>query len=207
MNIRNKFAHQNSFWDWSPLNECFGATNIRVTDIDGFVERKGRFLVIETKKPGEEIPQGQSLTFAAMADTGLFTIIVIWGKHNAPEQIGVITRRRDSNKHYQQGSVSLLQKIVSEWFNYADQQRSSIVLPKSEGYMQLFNFDPTASICKALGYEGECCTCGISMTKGSYFRIADGRIMHLSCVKDWESRRQGVERQEAGVRSPTYRAS
>lgn len=188
MNIQNKYAHRNSFWDWTPLNECFRGTNIRVTDIDGFVERNGRFLVIETKKPGDEIPQGQGLTFAALAATGLFTIVIIWGKHNAPEEIGVITRDVKKNRHYKQASMMLLQKIVTEWFAFADNQQPAMSLPRADYRVEFFEWDNTAVLSQALGHEGECQACGTRLAKGDYFRIADGRVMHLSCVRDWETR-------------------
>ena len=45
-----------SLWDWSTLDGCFGNSKIRVGDIDGFVERRGRVLFIETKYPGSWVP-------------------------------------------------------------------------------------------------------------------------------------------------------
>ena len=57
-NIRNADDYTASFWDWSIFNNCFGETTIRMTDVDGMVERKGRFLILETKKPTAEVPPG-----------------------------------------------------------------------------------------------------------------------------------------------------
>lgn len=190
MNLKNIHAHKNSFWDWTPLNDCFGGTSIRVTDIDGFVERNGRFLVLETKSPKEEIPQGQSLTFDALVRTGLFTIIVVWGARNVPREIKVFTRDTRNNKHYMQDvSMGLLQKIVSQWFTFANNQQTNISLPKQGSHVNAFRWNDSTLLVRALGHEGPCRSCETEMRKGDYFRVADGAIMHLECVRDWESRK------------------
>jgi hypothetical protein len=185
-NLRNDYAYRNSLWDWTPLNECFQGTNIRVTDIDGFVERNGRFLVIETKKPNEEVPQGQSITFEALVRTGVFTIFVVWGARGIPQEIKVLTRDGRNNKHYLKADMGLLQKIVTEWFRFADKQLAAISLPKTGSHVTSFSWDNSTLLVQALGHEGPCEACNVAMKKGSYFRVAGGRITHLECVRSWE---------------------
>lgn len=187
-NLRNDYAYKNSLWDWTPLNECFQGTNIRVTDIDGLVERNGKFLVIETKKPGDEIPQGQFITFDALLNTGVFTIFVVWGSRGVPQEIRVFTRDGRNNKHYITADMKLLQKIVTEWFRFADRQQSVINLPKTGSHVTSFSWDSSTLLVKALGHEGPCEACNVDLKKGSYFRVAGGRIMHLECVTNWEAR-------------------
>lgn len=84
MNLRNPSNYLNSLWDWGRYNHCFGQTGIRITDIDGAVERNGHFLILETKRVGEKIPAGQIRLFNALCDNPRFEVLVIWGEPNAP---------------------------------------------------------------------------------------------------------------------------
>ena len=49
--------------NWEIFNECFIPTKIKITDIDGVVERNGWFLFIELKERKKEIPTGQHILF------------------------------------------------------------------------------------------------------------------------------------------------
>ena len=117
MTINNPELYIKSLWDWSILDGCFGNT-IKPTDIDGFVERNGRFLVIETKLPGALIPQGQMITFRALAKTTLFTIIVVWGEPGTPQHVKLMTRRGEGKKRY--CDLDGLRDLCSKWFDYAN---------------------------------------------------------------------------------------
>ena len=86
-NIRNKEEFFSSIWEWDFLNDCFGETKIRVTDIDGSVERYSHQLILETKRPNVPIPEGQLIKFINLNRTGLTTVIAIWGNANNPEQM------------------------------------------------------------------------------------------------------------------------
>lgn len=66
-------------FDWDFLKGAFGPV-IMPMDLDGVVERKGRFLVFETKEPGRPIPRGQEISLNALRATGIFTIFVVYGK-------------------------------------------------------------------------------------------------------------------------------
>lgn len=83
MTIRNPNAYLKSIWDWAPLRGCC-PRGIEPTDIDGWIELGGYFLVLEGKANGVPIPVGQLRMFERMQRwnaivPGLFTIIVIWG--------------------------------------------------------------------------------------------------------------------------------
>lgn len=90
MTINDPVRFCAGLWDWAILDGCFGETKIKPTDVDGFVERKGKFLWLETKSPGVGIPEGQLRTFAAIAKTRVFTVFVVWGHTNTPETIQII---------------------------------------------------------------------------------------------------------------------
>lgn len=55
------------------------------SDIDAIIEHHGRFLVIENKRPDEEIPLGQLITLRALAALPQFTVWVVRG--NPPDDI------------------------------------------------------------------------------------------------------------------------
>ena len=84
-NLRSVASYLRSMWDWTDFNTCFTGTKIRISDIDGMVERKGRFLVIEAKNPSEEEAlasgrnRGQLLLFQNLQKKG-FTVIVAFGR-------------------------------------------------------------------------------------------------------------------------------
>ena len=112
-NIRNGQAYEESFWDWAFLNECFGDTGIRPTDIDGLIERKGHLLFLETKASGQPIPIGQQRTFNALCAKGS-TVLVIWGPKNHAQKAqwwGYPIQPADNEK---------VKAWVREWFLWAD---------------------------------------------------------------------------------------
>lgn len=119
MTINNPEEYLSNIWDWSILRGCFGETRIEPTDIDGFVERNGKFLAIETKSPGVEIKTGQMITFKRLIDTGCFTVALVWGEPGKPEKITLMTSQ--TTLEYDHANLEQLRKIVSQWFKYANQ--------------------------------------------------------------------------------------
>lgn len=67
-------------FDWSWTQGCFGDTRITPMDVDGIVERRGQFLIFETKDVGVQIPQGQLFTLQRLHRMGAFTVMIIHGK-------------------------------------------------------------------------------------------------------------------------------
>ena len=91
---------------------------IKPTDIDGLVERKGKFLFIETKRNGVAIPTGQEIMYNGLINTGAFTVLVIWGDNGDPKRIRLITSK--VQKIYENTNLDQLRDIVSQWYEYAD---------------------------------------------------------------------------------------
>jgi len=75
--------------DWSALKGLIPKYSDAVpTDIDGFVERKRHFLVIETKfamQYGRPMPKGQEIALLHTSELPKFTVVVCWniGKETA----------------------------------------------------------------------------------------------------------------------------
>lgn len=117
MTIQNTDRYLRNLWDWGCLDGCFGDSKVRPTDIDGFVERRGRFLVIETKEPTAKVSQGQEITFQALARTRLFTILIVWGHPGKPERIRFISARDE--RYYENANLDTLRRIVGRWYHFA----------------------------------------------------------------------------------------
>jgi hypothetical protein len=124
MNIRNVKHYVDSFWDWSPLNDCFGGTDIRVTDVDGSIERHGRYLHLETKQPGTDILFGQSMFYEGLVNAG-HSVLFMWGPVNDPRKLYLVTPHRQ--KVYDPADWSTVQQVVGEWFKWADKQPKAFV--------------------------------------------------------------------------------
>jgi hypothetical protein len=120
MTIQNAKLYMEGVWDWNILSGCFGNTKIEPTDIDGFVERKRKFLILETKKPGVPIKQGQWWTFNALINTGFFMVVIVWGQTNNPEEMQVLYPLPYKPTDKKKANINDLRKTVSWWFKYAD---------------------------------------------------------------------------------------
>lgn len=118
MTIRNMAQFVNSIWDWAILDGCFGNTRIKPTDIDGMVERRGHFLLLEGKGLGVPIPQAQEIMFNKLRQTGNFTIIVIWGTPNEVSRMQVRTPTEVGD--CKAATSQDLRSRVREWFEMAD---------------------------------------------------------------------------------------
>ena len=120
MTIRNANQFMAGIWDWAILDGCFGDTKIKPTDIDGFVERKGNFLILETKQPDAGIPEGQELTYKALVNRAGAVVIVIFGKQNKPERLRVYSSLHPDGLDVIDPNGERLRRYVSEWFRRAN---------------------------------------------------------------------------------------
>ena len=121
-NIRNGINFIRSWWDWTPYNDCFGDTHIRISDIDGIVERHGHFLWIETKRPGEIITKGQEILHNALINTGVFCVLLLWGEVDAPERYRLIFEGGKTEEHIAMGTEDI-KDVIKRWFEWANKSR------------------------------------------------------------------------------------
>lgn len=124
--INNPKAFMAGVWNWNILKGCFGETKIRPTDIDGCVERNGQTLIIETKAPNVSVPMGQFMTYETWARSGLFTVIVVWGKTDNPTAMMVFNRDGIITP---KAAVTLEQfrGFVAAWYAWANQQKRGFI--------------------------------------------------------------------------------
>lgn len=64
--------------DWGFLDNAFTG-NIKISDIDGIVERNGHFLMLEWKKPNVKVTTGQDIMFMNFIKYANHTVFLING--------------------------------------------------------------------------------------------------------------------------------
>lgn len=113
--------------DWGFLNDCFAGTNIKVSDIDGVVERNGSFLYLENKRHGESMKDGQRFTLEAFAKEG-HTVILVTGRPYDAFLMFEVWHRKNNKvvklrpQKYEQ-NVQGLKECVSAWYKHVDARR------------------------------------------------------------------------------------
>lgn len=127
MTIRDLEKYVARLWDWGFLDDCWGRTKIRVSDLDGIVERRDHFLVLEAKGIGVNLTTGQRLMFEAMVRTGHFVVLVMWGAVNKPLQAKVFAP--EGIKMYDNANRELIRNIAKCWFSWANGDVSKLQLP------------------------------------------------------------------------------
>lgn len=119
MTIQNLDEYVANLWDWGFLNGCFAGTKIRVSDLDGIVERNGEFLVLEAKSPDVPLKKGQRIMFEQMVKSGHHTVFVLWGTPSTPERICVFSSKHPTGWE-QTTSLVEAQRLVAAWFERAN---------------------------------------------------------------------------------------
>jgi hypothetical protein len=117
MTIHNLNAYVDNLWDWAFLNECFDF-NIRVSDVDGIVERCGHCLLLEAKSPGKQIPIGQRRMFETLAKDG-WAVLVLWGTPSTPEEMQIWYPFAARPQSKQLTSAEQIKCLVRGWFVWA----------------------------------------------------------------------------------------
>ena len=101
-------------WDLSWLH--FGDGRIAVTDVDGMfvVERRGHFLLIETKALEEPLTQGQQILLCAFSRLPRCIALVLYGSKGWPE----IIRRIENGEllGVEETSRDDFQRRVDAWY-------------------------------------------------------------------------------------------
>lgn len=116
MTINSAHRYLQNLWDWAILDGCFGQSRIRPMDIDGYIERYGRKLFIETKAPGVKLSPAQFMALHSLVDDG-HAVLILWGHRDQPERIRLMTPRCDFTED---GNLDRVREIVNAWFQWAD---------------------------------------------------------------------------------------
>ena len=91
------------------------------SDIDGICERKGNFLVMEWKRPGEKVSEGQKRLLQALAANPKFMVIVVIGDTDNGTNIQEFWQYAPDGKVFKSGiGFDSFKVFYRQWYEYAD---------------------------------------------------------------------------------------
>lgn len=116
-------CYRESLWDWTPMNDCFGDSGIRISDVDGIVERNGCFLLLDGKRVNR---QGQR-----RYSEGQFKLYQRFAKHmghaivfhgEPPDHVMYVREWLPGGEFIPERECDLeqLKKLITAWFERAD---------------------------------------------------------------------------------------
>lgn len=120
--LQSPSLNNDGVWDWSPIINCFPGA-ITPMDFDGVIERRGNFLIFETKNMDVDVPQGQVITFKKLYQKGGITVVFIEGK-DVCEKMKVWCQSGFNDgkimEAFAVSSTERLQQFCRNWYAYAD---------------------------------------------------------------------------------------
>jgi hypothetical protein len=131
--FRNKFENSkpagfDGEFDWDFLLPAFKGTKIEPMDFDCVVERRGHFLIFETKSKNKEVPLGQQITLKNLVilGEGKVHVIILWGK--TPNEVSSMEEwyyedGRQKIFHRNNCSSDFILKLTTKWFSYINQEK------------------------------------------------------------------------------------
>jgi len=119
-------CYREELWDWTPFNDCFGSSGIRISDIDGIVERNGLFLMLDGKRVnlrGERnISDGHRRLYKAFAEKGGH-VLVFHGQ--PPTTVQWLRQWLPGGEFVKEQLCDLdgLRAVVADWYQWANGSR------------------------------------------------------------------------------------
>ena len=130
-NIRSVKAFEEAWWNFTFLTKLL-PPKIKGMDVDHLIERRGRKLIIETKKPGAEIPLGQRIALESFVKDDSHPVMILWGvqpedKNQTPiiERFDVWLRTAQGGirvLHFNPGTIEQVQRAVKRWWDSANKE-------------------------------------------------------------------------------------
>ena len=119
--MRNSHAQHTDFGFMTGW--CPGNPKAMPSNLDMVLERRGKFLVAEWKRPGEKISTGQEILLTELSGKPDFTVLIITGHADGgTPNIGNIYRVYTDKPHCREmvGDVEGLKDFVGRWYKAAD---------------------------------------------------------------------------------------
>ena len=117
--MRNILAKHQDYADFKGLI----ATNPGFVpcDIDGIVERNGQFLIMEWKKPGEKLSEGQKIMLKSLAQKEGFIVTIIVGNTDDETIIESYWQITKDGEFMKCGtSFAEFKQFYRDWYTLAD---------------------------------------------------------------------------------------
>lgn len=117
--MQNQYASHTDYADF--VGVIGGNPNFVPSNVDGICERKGKFLVMEWKRPKERVSKGQEILLKAMAKMSNFIVVIIYGDTDFDTQIDkfYLVNQNGSCSHIGNGFESF-KAYYQQWYEWAD---------------------------------------------------------------------------------------
>ena len=117
--MRNMFATHTDYADFKgliPQNPAFVPSNV-----DGIAERNGNFLIMEWKRNGEKVSEGQKRLLQALAATPRFMVVIIYGNTDNGTVIDAYWQLTSEGKAFKAGTgFNSFKEWYRLWYTIAD---------------------------------------------------------------------------------------
>ena len=117
--MRNMFATHTDYADFKGListNLAFVPSNV-----DGIAERNGQFLILEWKRPGEKVSEGQRIMLQALASKPSFMVVIIYGNTDNETVIDSYWLLTPEGKPIKTGiGFESFKEFYRDWYTLAD---------------------------------------------------------------------------------------
>ena len=91
------------------------------SDLDGIAERNGYFLIMEWKRPGEKMSEGQKRLLAALASNTRFMVVVVIGNTDNGTNIQEFWQYTQDGKPFKAGvGFESFKEFYRMWYELAD---------------------------------------------------------------------------------------
>ena len=115
--------------NWAIFNECFIPTKIKITDIDGVVERNGWFLFIELKERTKEIKTGQHVLFKKLTQTSdRITVLLLYAQGAAKDmdiREYAMYQKGGMIRNWTPTNTEKIKGMITRWFQRVNESQQS----------------------------------------------------------------------------------
>ena len=117
--MRNAYATHTDYAEFKgliPANPALVPSNV-----DGMLERKGKFLILEWKRPGEKVSVGQKIMLQALAAKSDFMVIIIYGNTDNETVINSYWLLTPHGVPVKTGAgFESFKQFYKQWYEWAD---------------------------------------------------------------------------------------
>ena len=117
--MRNMFATHTDYAEFKgliPLNPHLVPSNV-----DGILERNGHFLILEWKRPGEKVSEGQRIMLQALAAKPSFMVVIIYGNTDNQTVVDSYWVLTPEGKPVKSGvGFESFKQFYRQWYELAD---------------------------------------------------------------------------------------
>ena len=115
--MRNMFATHTDYSEFKSLIP----NNAVPSNVDGILERNGQFLILEWKRPGEKVSEGQRIMLQALAAKPSFMVVIIYGNTDNETVIDSYWLLTPEGKPVKSGiGFESFKQFYRQWYELAD---------------------------------------------------------------------------------------